>query len=53
MKLSGEPEGAPAVAVRDLVPLAADDPRGAGLAAGALPLVMGGLLAALLPARSP
>jgi hypothetical protein len=40
-----------AVAVRDLVPLPADDPRGAGLAAGALPLVMGGLLAALLLTR--
>jgi hypothetical protein len=37
-----------AAAVRDLVPLPAGDPRGAGLAAGALPLVMGGLLAALL-----
>lgn len=37
--------------VRDLVPLSADDPRGAGLTAGALPLVMGGLLAALLLAR--
>jgi hypothetical protein len=36
------------VAVRDLAALPADDPRGAGLAAGALPLVMGGLLAALL-----
>lgn len=40
-----------AVAVRDLVALPADDPRGAGLAAGALPLVMGGLLAALLLTR--
>ncbi|NXY94018.1 hypothetical protein HYE82_06345 [Streptomyces sp. BR123] len=40
-----------AVATRDLVPLPADDPRGAGLAAGALPLVMGGLLAALLLTR--
>ncbi|MEU5943592.1 hypothetical protein ABZ807_31535 [Micromonospora sp. NPDC047548] len=40
-----------AVAVRDLVPLPADDPRGAGLAAGGLPLVMGGLLAALLLTR--
>ncbi|MEU1862878.1 hypothetical protein [Streptomyces gardneri] len=40
-----------AVAARDLVPLPADDPRGAGLAAGALPLVMGGLLAALLLTR--
>ncbi|GAA4727389.1 hypothetical protein [Phytohabitans rumicis] len=38
-------------AVRDLVPLPADDPRGAGLAAAALPLVMGGLLAALLLTR--
>jgi hypothetical protein len=38
----------PTVAVRDLVALPADDPRGAGLAAGALPLVIGGLLAAVL-----
>jgi hypothetical protein len=37
--------------VRDLVALPADDPRGAGLAAGALPLVMGGLLAALVLTR--
>ncbi|WP_406058155.1 hypothetical protein [Micromonospora sp. NBC_00860] len=37
--------------VRDLVPLPPDDPRGAGLAAGGLPLVMGGLLAALLLTR--
>ncbi|MFJ5833654.1 ABC transporter permease [Streptomyces sp. NPDC093089] len=41
----------PAVTVRDLVPLPADDPRGAGLTAGALPLVMGGLLAALVLTR--
>ncbi|MDI5980676.1 hypothetical protein [Amycolatopsis magusensis] len=41
----------PTVAVRDLVALPADDPRGAGLAAGALPLVMGGLLAGLLLTR--
>ncbi|MFI5913594.1 ABC transporter permease [Dactylosporangium sp. NPDC051541] len=34
------------VAVRDLVPLPVDDPRGAGLAAGALPLVLGGIIAA-------
>ena len=34
--------------VHDLVPLPADAPRGAGLSAGALPLVMGGLLAAVL-----
>ncbi|MBB6548465.1 hypothetical protein [Nonomuraea rubra] len=39
------------VVVRDLVALPAGDPRGAGLAAGALPLVMGGLLAALLLSR--
>ncbi|CAM3761479.1 hypothetical protein KIPE111705_23715 [Kibdelosporangium persicum] len=39
------------VAVRDLAALPADDPRGAGLAAGALPLVMGGLLAAVLLTR--
>ncbi|GAA0737413.1 ABC transporter permease [Dactylosporangium roseum] len=38
--------GGTAVAVRDLVPLPADDPRGAGLAAGALPLVLGGIVAA-------
>ncbi|ADB33051.1 hypothetical protein Kfla_4001 [Kribbella flavida DSM 17836] len=36
------------VAVRDLAAFPADDPRGAGLVAGALPLVMGGLLAAFL-----
>ncbi|MEU4235230.1 hypothetical protein AB0F17_64110 [Nonomuraea sp. NPDC026600] len=40
-----------AVAVRDLAALPADDPRGAGLAAGAFPLVMAGLLAALLLTR--
>ena len=34
--------------VRDLAPLPADDPRGVGLAAGAVPLVMGGMLAAVL-----
>ncbi|HEU4947335.1 MAG TPA: hypothetical protein VFT31_09295 [Kribbella sp.] len=32
--------------VTDIVPVPADDPRGAGLAAGALPLVLGGILAA-------
>ncbi|GAB3248862.1 YhgE/Pip domain-containing protein [Kineosporia babensis] len=37
----------PAATVRDLAPLPADDPRGAGLAAGSLPLVIGGILAAL------
>ena len=45
----GQAEGSsPTIAVRDLVPLPTDDPRGAGLAAGALPLVMGGMLAAAL-----
>jgi hypothetical protein len=38
----------PAPAVKDIVALPADDPRGAGLAAGALPLVLGGMLAAVL-----
>ncbi|MFX0575850.1 hypothetical protein [Nocardia nepalensis] len=42
--------GAP-VAVRDLAALPSNDPRGAGLSAGALPLVMGGLLAAVLLTR--
>lgn len=43
-------KGTPAttVTVRDLAALPADDPRGAGLAAGSLPLVMGGMLAAVL-----
>ena len=41
--------GRPAAAatVTDVVPLPADDPRGAGLAAGALPLVLGGIIAAV------
>ncbi|WP_370412875.1 ABC transporter permease [Streptomyces fradiae] len=44
--------GAPAAGpVTDLVPLPAEDPRGAGLSAGALPLVMGGLLAAVVLTR--
>ncbi|WP_433160920.1 hypothetical protein [Kribbella sp. CA-247076] len=34
--------------VTDVVPLPADDPRGTGLAAGALPLVLGGIAAAAL-----
>ncbi|XVU27937.1 hypothetical protein ACQPZJ_13095 [Actinoplanes sp. CA-054009] len=42
---------APAVAVRDIVALPADDARGAGLTAAALPLVLGGMLAALLLTR--
>ena len=41
----------PEAAVRDLVPLPADDPRGAGFTAGALPLAMGGLFAAFLLTR--
>ncbi|MFD8246367.1 hypothetical protein [Nocardia sp. NPDC059691] len=44
-------EGKPGTAARDLATLPADDPRGAGLSAGALPLVMGGLLAAVLLTR--
>jgi hypothetical protein len=38
--------GAALPAVRDVVPTPAQDPRGAGLAAGALPLVLGGIIAA-------
>lgn len=34
--------------ITDVVPLPQDDPRGAGLAAGALPLVLGGIIAAAL-----
>lgn len=34
--------------VTDVVPLSSDDPRGAGLAAAALPLVMGGMVGAIL-----
>jgi len=49
--LSQAQGGTGAVAVRDLVPLPADDPRGAGLSAGSLPLVMGGILAAVLLTR--
>lgn len=41
-------EISPTVAVRDIVALPTHDPRGVGLAAGALPLVMAGLLAAVL-----
>lgn len=39
------------VKVTDVVALPTDDPRGAGLAAGALPLVIGGILAAVLLTR--
>lgn len=36
------------VTITDVVPLSPDDPRGAGLAAAALPLVMGGMIGAIL-----
>lgn len=49
--LAPDGNAGPSVAVRDLAALPADDPRGAGLSAGALPLVMGGLLAAVLLIR--
>lgn len=44
--LSAEASGATGVTVQDVVPLPADDPRGAGLAAAGLPMVMGGLAGA-------
>jgi hypothetical protein len=37
--------------VTDVVPLPSEDPRGTGLAAGALPLVIGGILAAVMLTR--
>jgi hypothetical protein len=40
-----------AVEVEDVVPAPEADPRGAGLAAGALPLAIGGILTAALTAR--
>ena len=39
------------VEVEDVVPASADDPRGAGLAAAALPLTLGGILTAGLVSR--
>ena len=36
------------ITVTDVVPLSADDPRGAGLSAAALPLVMGGMIGAMI-----
>lgn len=46
--LGGSPTASSAaVGVSDVVPLPAEDPRGAGLAAASLPLVIGGLLAAV------
>ncbi|WP_030157093.1 ABC transporter permease [Glycomyces sp. NRRL B-16210] len=44
---AGEP-GSVRVAVEDLVPLPADDPNGAGLAAAGLPLAAGGIIMAVL-----
>jgi hypothetical protein len=41
--MASEAAGPNAPRVTDVVPAPADDPRGAGLAAGALPLVIGGL----------
>lgn len=38
---------APTVNVEDVVPLSSDDPRGAGFAAAALPMVLGGLIVGL------
>lgn len=40
------------VPVEDVAPLTADDARGAGLAAGALPLALGGILATALLTRT-
>lgn len=44
--LTQRASGTPPPAVRDIAALPADDPRGAGLAAGSLPLVIGGIIAA-------
>jgi hypothetical protein len=44
-RLPADPAAGPPT-VTDVVPLPADDPRGAGLAAGSLPLVLGGIAAA-------
>jgi hypothetical protein len=41
-----------AVPVNDVVPAPSGDPRGAGLAAGALPLVLGGIVTAALLSRA-
>lgn len=41
-------QGTPPPAVTEVVPLPTDDPRGAAFAAGALPLVLGGLATAVL-----
>jgi hypothetical protein len=46
-RMAAQNQGA-APRLTDVVPLPQDDPRGAGLAAGALPLVLGGIIAAAL-----
>jgi hypothetical protein len=50
-RITADQPGAKPATVTDVVPLPSDDPRGAGLAAGALPLVLGGILAAVLLTR--
>ena len=49
--LSRRPSDSAPVAVQDIAALPSDDPRGAGLAAGSLPLVLGGMIAAVLLTR--
>lgn len=48
---ANNPVTAGTAAVRDLVTPPADDPRGAGLGAAALPLVMGGMITAVMMTR--
>ncbi|MGC5221343.1 hypothetical protein ACPW96_01960 [Micromonospora sp. DT81.3] len=45
---AGEGADIPSVTVTDVVPLASSDPTGAGLAAAAFPLTLGGMLAGIL-----
>jgi hypothetical protein len=49
--LSPRQGNGPPVTVRDVAALPSGDPRGAGLAAGSLPLVLGGMIAAVLLTR--
>ena len=49
--LGQRPATGSAIAVHDVAALPSDDPRGAGLAAGSLPIVLGGMLAAVLLTR--
>jgi hypothetical protein len=46
--LAAQEQGVPQVTVTDVVPTAADDPRGAGLGSAALPLVLAGLAGAIV-----